>query len=470
MCYCECSLVYRKLPYLHALSGFLEMVFVMIRLGFFLTPRSNSTNIPNRQEYSGKYVAAFLIDLISSIVATLIGLFTLFLFFIILFKVCAFCINASNKQSHRSQEEINTTGVLRKFVRNKALRRFLIIDCNCPCYKARPLLRFQVRFVLLLIFFSLRITAIGLYASSSSNETRGNLLAIFCAISLIFIFVTLSLDLYRYFIWWHYTPQDDTRCQSRSKKHQRYLPYHMVGEFRDSSTLGDRPCTDRPCHKRTLDHITVFHSSDYQPQARWRDLPKPALQPPSNNQIFPCCKSEEIDNQPHYIGFHTTDPDSAIKIVHSEFHPGKNGWLGPGVYFARSVAGTVGKAKSLGGAHIIAEIRMGKVFEVEREVITRTHSRHNSQIFEYVHRGQWQNDYDTCYMIHEHDNRDEFAIRDAAKQIVKWIVVIDEEFDPKVERFGLATEFESTQCGCIWHRLQRIYSWTFSHKLNLNLT
>jgi hypothetical protein len=52
-------------------------------------------------------------------------------------------------------------------------------------------------------------------------------------------------------------------------------------------------------------------------------------------------------------------------------------------------------------------------------------------------------------MIHEHDNRDEFAIKDAAKQIVKWVIVIEQEFDRKVERYGLLTEFDSTQCGCI---------------------
>lgn len=49
----------------------------------------------------------------------------------------------------------------------------------------------------------------------------------------------------------------------------------MVGASRDPRTLGDRPCTDHPCHKRTLDYIAVFHAKNYQPQDRWRDIPKP---------------------------------------------------------------------------------------------------------------------------------------------------------------------------------------------------
>jgi hypothetical protein len=224
----------------------------------------------------------------------------------------------------------------------------------------------------------------------------------------------------------------------------------MVGARRDPRTLGDQPCTDRPCQKRTLDHIAVFHGNDYQPQARWRDIPKPPpLDPEINENKFSCLKCKEEDKQPHYIGFHTTDPESAISIAHSEFRPGKNGWLGAGVYFARSIAGTIGKAKSEGGAHIIAEIRMGKVKEIEREVITKGHPRLDPKEYDYVHHSKWQADYDTCYMLQHPESTDEFAIKNPEKQIVKWVIVIDEDFDPKVERFGLLTEFDSTKCGCI---------------------
>jgi hypothetical protein len=331
-------------------------------------------------------VAAFIIDWISSVVPTLVGLFTCLIILIILWKMCACWLNSYNQQNGRQEDEINTSGVLRKLFGNKALRRFLIIDCNCPCYKARPKLRFQMRFVLLCIFFILRITAIGLYASAPPGDNDGGALAGVCAVSLIFLFNKLCLDFYHYYVWWHYTTERDTRCHCRSKKHKRYLPYHMVGEYRDPRTLGDRPCTAKPCLKRTLDHIAVFHSNDYQPQDRWRDIPKPPLDVPPKSKIC-CLKSKEIDNQPHYIGFHTTDPDAAIGIAHSEFRPGTCGWLGPGVYFARSVQGTIGKAKSDGGAYIIAEIRMGKVYEIERELIDKHHSRFDADKFDFVHRG-----------------------------------------------------------------------------------
>jgi hypothetical protein len=446
MCCCHCSHLYQNLPYLHGATGFFEMVLGIVRIAFFFSPSSTPGTT---KQYTGRYVAAFIMDWISSIVATLVGLFTLFIMFVVLYKLCAFCINAHNRSKGRVGDEINTSGVLRKLFRNKALRRFLIFDCNCPCYKARPALRFQARFALLFFFFVLRITCIGLYATSSPGDNSGSALAIACAVSLVFLFDTLCLDLYRYCVWWHYTPQLDTRCHFRSKKHERFLPYHMVGEFRDSRTLGDRPCTDNPCHKRTLDHIAVFHSGNFQPQDRWRDIPKPPLGPPPKNALSSCYKTQELDNQPHYIGFHTTDPDSAIGIAHSEFRPGKNGWLGAGVYFARSIAGTIGKAKSEGGAHIIAEIRMGKVYEIERGHIDRKHPTFNDKEFDFVHHSKWKDEYDTCYMIHEHDNRDEFAIKDAATQIVKWVMVIEQEYDPKVERYGLLTEFDSTICGCI---------------------
>ena len=332
-------------------------------------------------------------------------------------------------------------------MRNKALRRFLIIDCNCPCYKARPAFRFQIRFILLCIFFILRIVAIGLYASAPAGDNDGGLLAGLCALSLVFLFCTLTLDFYRYWVWWHYTPQGDPSCCGRSKKHERYLPYHMVGGKRDPRTLGDQPCTDRPCHKRTLDHIAVFHGDQYQPQDRWRDIPKPPPEPETDQKKVCCSKTR--DNEVHYIGFHTTDPNTAVGITHSEFRPGRNGWLGAGVYFARSIQGTIGKAKSEGGAHLVVEIRMGKVYEVAREVITRGHASFDAKIFEFVHRGHWQEEYDTCYMIQQSESSDEFAIKDPASQIIKWVVIIEEPFDSKVEKYGLATEFDSTKFHCI---------------------
>ncbi|CAF4892017.1 unnamed protein product, partial [Rotaria sp. Silwood2] len=64
---------------------------------------------------------------------------------------------------------------------------------------------------LIILVFILRIVAIGLYASSSDDNYDGGILAAICAFSLIFLFTTFCLDLYRYCVWWHYTPYGDTR-------------------------------------------------------------------------------------------------------------------------------------------------------------------------------------------------------------------------------------------------------------------
>ena len=198
---CHCSCLYRNLPFLHGLTGFFEMILGIVRIAIFFSPLSTGTKVVPKQ-YSGKYVAGFIIDWISSGVPTLVGLFTVLIIFVILYKLCACFLNVANKDGN----EINTSGILRTLFRNKALRRFLIIDCNCPCYKARPRRRFQIRFILLFIFFILRITAIGLYATAPAGDNDGGTLAGVCALSLIFLFNTLCLDFYRYWVWWHYTP------------------------------------------------------------------------------------------------------------------------------------------------------------------------------------------------------------------------------------------------------------------------
>jgi hypothetical protein len=39
-------------------------------------------------------------------------------------------------------------------------------------------------------------------------------------------------------------------------------------------------------------------------------------------------------------------------------------------------------------------------------------------------------------MIHHNDHLDEFVVKEPAKQIVKWITVVDEEFDKRVVIFS----------------------------------
>ncbi len=49
----------------------------------------------------------------------------------------------------------------------KAFYRLISVNCNCPCYKARPKLQFGVRIIFTLICLGLRSAAIYLYKSIS---------------------------------------------------------------------------------------------------------------------------------------------------------------------------------------------------------------------------------------------------------------------------------------------------------------
>ncbi|CAF4827706.1 unnamed protein product, partial [Rotaria sp. Silwood1] len=131
-----------------------------------------------------------------------------------------------------------------------------------------------------------------------------------------------------------------TCCCCRAWKHARYLPYILVGAYRNEHIWGDESCPNNPCPNRGLEHIATFHSSGYQPQARWTDLPKP--EPPSDPK-------QKLKPQPTYIGFHTTKADSAVKIAKGGFLPSSQGMIGPGVYFARSLEATIGKVGAAGG-------------------------------------------------------------------------------------------------------------------------
>ncbi|CAF5028553.1 unnamed protein product, partial [Rotaria socialis] len=133
--------------------------------------------------------------------------------------------------------------------------------------------------------------------------------------------------------------------------------------------------------------------NDYQPQRRWRDFGQ--SQPLGiDNSKCPCSIGRKKETQPHYIGFHTTTPEAVVSIAHINFRPSTKGWLGAGAYFARSVAGTIGKHRSAGGAWIIAEVHMGKVYEVLRNEIDRAHKNFNKEKYDFVHYTKWQQEYD----------------------------------------------------------------------------
>ncbi|CAF5060420.1 unnamed protein product, partial [Rotaria magnacalcarata] len=152
--------------------------------------------------------------------------------------------------------------------------------------------------------------------------------------------------------------------------------------------FGDRPCTTDPCRNRHSSNGVAFHGKNYQPQARWV-----AFNTRDPNAI--------------YIDFHTTMPEAAVSIVLSEFIASKGGLL------------------------------------------VRKDAHRDMNLRNFVQISAWHEDYDTCYMNHEQENKDEYCITNPVKQIISWVVVIDQLKDLKVVRYGLDTEVDSAKCYCI---------------------
>ena len=426
MCCCHYSLFYRALPYFHAFILFIEFILGIVRIVvFFSEPSSGqSSGSSTRTATDSRAVAGFIIDWISSFAATLMGLVIALTLIIVVVGFLLTCLSSS-KNKVRSQDSADvavlTFAGLKRIWTSKRLHRFIQLNCNCPWYKTRPQMRFIVRLIYLGLCFLFRIIAISLYASAS-NTSGGGTLAAVCAISLACLTLILPLDLYHYCVWWHYRPSCDTKCSMVSKKHRRYIPYHLMGDNR-TMRLGDKPCLDgHSCSNRTLEHIMIFHLSDHKPQARFFDLP------------------QTTPGKARYIGFHQTSPDAAVSIAHSDFRISdtyKGTMLGHGVYFARSIDGTQRKANN-GGAYICAEIEMGRVKRVGEEA------------YQSVYRGKndWWSEYDTMYLCHTDDARDEFCVK-SPDQVLHWIMIVDEGADTKVESYGLKREFEETWCGFV---------------------
>ncbi|CAF1182477.1 unnamed protein product [Adineta steineri] len=417
---CCCSCCYKRLPTWYILLAIGELICGIIRLATFFPLLSSPMN---EEKADAIITAGFILDWIGSLVPTFMGIIIGFVLLIVALKIIySLCCNDKNKV--RPADDPSVTLACSKFLLcSRPMNRFVALNCNFPCYIPRPRLRFIVRLVFLLFSILLRIIAIILYATSKTNGSAKALLAIICTISLIFPILAILLDIYQYRIWWHYRPScDKAPRQTLSRKHVRYIPYHLVGNNRNDMHMGNKPCDSMgpnfKCPKRSLEHLIIFHLDDYKPQERWGLL--------SPNEATT------------YVGFHRTTAESAVAIAHSDFRQSMKGsqMLGFGVYFARSIARTEGKAR-FAGALICAEIRMGRVKEVTFD-----------QLYTVRNSNAWWTDYDTVYYNHKEDDRDEFCVKDPA-QILKWVIVVDEAHDTKVNQYGLGTEFEDTFCHCI---------------------
>jgi hypothetical protein len=421
----KCGAVfYRSLPYFYALICILELIasivlVITLTVGWkvfnrnaMTTSTTTTTPIPLPPDVLAKVIIAYSIGFAGSIVPIFTGMV---LFFSVMFA-CCICLWKKNYR--------------RPFL------RFISLNCNCPCYIPRPKLRFTIRIGFHLICIPLRIAAIIMYRLLFDEAPTGrNALQTLLTISsvcLVFPLVTILLDLYHYRIWWTYQPDidisKDINRKPFSRKHKRFIPYVLTEPFR-TAALGNRKCKyGNGCRGRELEHVVIFHSSDYQPQPRWSN------------------------EYPIYIGFHRTTPQAAFSIAKSEFVPSKKGMLGPGAYFARSTEATlskIGKADQT-GAWFVAEISMGKVFLVDDYSIRKfpNNKRFNADLERFIRNGDWSAQYDTCYFKHYIDSRDEFCIKDPAKQILRWVIVIETPYDRKISLYGLDYELNSAAFGC----------------------
>lgn len=302
--------------------------------------------------------------------------------------------------------------------------RFISLNCNCPCYIPRPKLRFTVRLtfhIITIILRSLGVILFGTVLAQSSRHTTFQIEHVFLivfAITILFPFFGIVLDIYYYRVWWAYEPivsvNPSVTEKPLSPKHRRFIPYVLIEKFR-TAALGNRKCKNGyQCQERTLEHIVIFHSADFRPQPRW--TPDFLI----------------------YIGFHRTRADAAISIAHSDMRisdiPPQ--MLGYGIYFARSIARTEGKAREA-GAYICAEIRMGKVLMLSR-----------SELWQVSNSNAWWTDYDTVYFKHEQEEKDEFCVK-SAEQVLRWVIYVEPPMDQKLKLYGMDEEFNDTSWNCI---------------------
>ena len=411
------SRFYRSLFYLHALVALSEFIlsFTLYIIVVFSDPEL-FFKIKNPDDDNWD-----LIDENSRIlmlVLFVMGTIRTVILFVFLFGIalvsCGCCCIVYNRNLREGLVELSKA---------KATHRFISFNCNCPCYRARPKLRFQLQFLFIILVSGIRIGTI-VYYLSLPNHIGPKSLAVIVGISLFFLILTSILDYYHYRMWWHYKPNINNLdielpTTPLSKKHKRYLPYQLLGSHR-TGEYGDKLCSNKPCTNRQLEHILIFHLSDYQPQPRWSEL----------KQRNPSAKT--------YIGFHRTTAKSALLIAHSEFRrsTSRGLMLGSGIYFARSIKHTDRKAR-FEGAIIAAEVRMGNVKEVSWNEL---HTVRDTD--------RWHPEFDTIYYNHQNDERDEFCIYDES-QILRWIIVIDGKFDDKIREYGMYEEFDDTKCYCI---------------------
>ena len=348
-------IAYKSLPYVLAVIALFDMALGIIRIYIYFSPKSSvdpqhfldfvrytfKDEVGSPLLYSSQSQAAFALDWISSVVPTLMGVYIVIFAIVSLLSCCAIC-NCVTEVAKEENPDFEPCGsccvVMCCMCMNKPNHRCISLSWNCPCYKARPRLRFQVRFLMVGFFILLRVIAVILYATDRTVRGYGRQMAAICGISLGLLVIVILIDYYQYRMWWNYRPAGAYRpLQSflclRQDFHptlRRFIPMPLSGKFRSENTMGDRPCRNSQaggCPDRSLEHIAIFHAFDFKPLQRF-----------------------QLDRDETYIGFHQTTSEAAAKIAKTGFRISDRPpqMLGFGVYFARSFNDTGGKARAKG--------------------------------------------------------------------------------------------------------------------------
>ncbi|CAF1015619.1 unnamed protein product [Didymodactylos carnosus] len=258
------SSFYRSLPLLHVLVATAELLCSFTLLVLFSSyPTIFFKNSQDETSETSLFEGSLGI---ATTVLFVIGLLRTILIFLILgnflcFNISCFCVLFSKHYRQRCYA----------LCCSKAFQRFLTFNCNCPCYRARPKLRFRLQLIFLIFMTCMRLVTIILGFTANILVTKTE--AVIILISFPFLILTFLLDFYHFRMWWHYTPAIDQQdSKTLSKKHKRYLPHYLLGVNR-TGQHGDKLCKeDTACTNRKLEHIVMFHLSEYQPQPRWAEL------------------------------------------------------------------------------------------------------------------------------------------------------------------------------------------------------
>ncbi|CAF2953219.1 unnamed protein product [Rotaria sp. Silwood2] len=260
---------------------------------------------------------------------------------------------------------------------------------RCECYREHPQLVLITRFCILILFEILRFIAFILACVCANRYGPIGLgYSILAAFSLVPAVILLVVEyLHHHRLWFHYRPDTSSKEKPEYiKEHLRFLPIAMTNDQQTSHWQISLCDKEKDCLSRNLYHVIMYHSGS-------------TRYPPE----------QTMDNQ-IVVGFHQTSHAAAYSIAKTRLEPSKNGWIGPGIYFATSLNHTEFKANQF-GAYICAKVDLGKTKRI-------------------TDPNNWSSgdQCDTVYYEHPR-NADEFCVRNS-QQIRSWIIVIDQ--DPNV--------------------------------------